>query len=290
MNTVTISLPNGDVRKSDTLEGVIAVVAELVGAEKAGRAVLLDRRLALGAALLQVEKQVSHGQLGMIYARCGVHRKTAAWCKKKAAAFADEHGVLDPDRLRAVQAVVAATHTPAPGSRLERLTRLEPSELTDRALDELVGNRPLPPASPFVRPAWAEPGSASRATGEPNDGRNVLHGEHFGEGVGEANGRRNVLGREHFGEGLGSTPCLEDSDKAWHPDRSIDHGDWRRPRVVGEAGVVGSGGRQMSLAEAVAAAADEVIARVEQLRRHADEATLAMLEQVLGELGQGVGA
>ena len=57
-----------------------------------------------------------------------------------------------------------------------------------------------------------------------------------------------------------------------------------RPRRTIAAGVAAAA-RQMSLAEAVEAAADAVTAKVAELRTHADQATLALLEQVMARLG-----
>lgn len=272
-STITVELPSGERRALHGFDHAVEFVRELGTVEKGKRGELLAARMALGAALLQLEQQVPFARIRELYERSGVSRRVGAACKAKASAFADDRGVLDPDRVRLVQAKVAEEHKPRAGSRLERLTRLEPENLCDKDADRLVGYQPLPEGS-SVRGVFRNVLPEGASVREPFTFVRP-------EGQSEPEAEQHCCAAPEGGE-------------QWHPSQSpfVTAPAWARKVAAasgavmqrGPAGVV-AGARQMSLAEAVEAAADAVVAKVAELRTHADQATLALLEQVMARLG-----
>lgn len=270
-STFTVELPSGERRALHGFDHAVEFVRELGTVEKGKRGELLAARMALGAALLQLEQQVPFARIRELYERSGVSRRVGAACKAKASAFADDRGILDPDRVRLVQAKVAEEHKPKPGSRLERLTRLEPDQLSDLDADRLVGYKVLPEGS-SVRGMFRNVLPEGARVREPF---NFVHPG--GQNGTDAEQERGTESRFPQGELGGQNPFA--AVPAWG----------RKAGAVavmqrGPAGVAVEA-RQMSLAEAVEAAADAVVARVAELRTHADAATLALLEQVMARLG-----
>lgn len=272
-STFTVELPSGERRALHGFDHAVEFVRELGTVEKGKRGELLAARMALGAALLQLEQQVPFVRIRELYERSGVSRRVGAACKAKAAALADDRGILDPDRVRLVQGKVAEEHKPKPGSRLERLTRLEPDQLSDLDADRLVGYKVLPEGSSVrgmfrnVLPEGArvrEPFNFVHPGGQNGTGAERDSGpeDRFSEGQIESKGQNPFAAVPAWGRKAGAVAVMQ----------------------RGPAGVAVEA-RQMSLAEAVEAAADAVVAKVAELRTHADQATLALLEQVMARLG-----